>query len=100
MDSEGDRIRFLLANRPEWVAGALEDIGMDPFSARRYGRMSSGDADKSALEREILQYMSDTASSRNERLVERGRNRARSQPAMRLPWDMNSPSGYEVIRGQ
>lgn len=100
MDRDGERIRFLIANRPEWVEGALGDMGVDPFSARRYGRMSAVAEDRSALAEEVLRYMDATAKSRNERLTARGRLRARQMPAPRLPWDANSPSGYEVIRGQ
>jgi hypothetical protein len=98
--SEGDRIRFLIANHPEWVEGALADIGVDPFSARRYGRLSATPVDPEALTADVLRYMEATSQSRNERLTERGRKRAKAEPSVRLPWDMNAPSGYEVIRGQ
>jgi hypothetical protein len=100
VDKEGDRIRFLIANRPEWVEGGLVDMGVDPFSAQRYGRLSAGSGDRAALAEEVLRYMDATAQSRNDRLTERGRKRAKQTPAPRLPIDINAPSGYEVIRGQ
>jgi hypothetical protein len=100
MDAEGDKIRFLIANRPEWVAGALSEMGVDPFSAKHFAKKATEPQGREALAREVLEYMSATSESRSERMREAGRKRAKAAGAPRLPWDMNAPSSYEVPRGQ
>jgi hypothetical protein len=100
MDKDGDRIRFLIANRPEWLQSTLHEYGVDPFSSRYYAKRAVAGGDPDVTADQLLKYMQDTRQVREERVNERNRRELRGKMMMRLPWSMDEPSGYEVNRGR
>lgn len=77
----GERIRFLIQSRPESLGSALSELGMDPFSARYYGKKGA-QTDPDSL----IKYLRDTEESRKERRQEAGRKRAKGTRGAPSPW--------------